>query len=135
MSGVLALSAVALAMRSGITLLLGIGGVMVALVMIPGNFFSKNRKTPQRQASRPKAQRIALKVAKNVVGTAFLVLGIVMTLPLVPGPGIVVLLLGVTLVDVPGKRRFQRYLISRPMVLKPVNKLRALCHRPKLRTS
>ena len=63
------------------------------------------------------------------------VLGIVMTLPLVPGPGIVFLLLGVSLVDVPGKRRFQRYLISRPMVLKSVNKLRARWHRPELRTS
>jgi hypothetical protein len=133
MAGVLGLSGLWMAGVSVGLLLIGIGGAMAALVMIPGNYFSKNRKTPKRELRRPKWQRWLLAIVKNLVGVAVLALGVVMIVT--PGPGVVLLLLGLTLVDVPGKRKLQRYLVSRPLVLRSINKLRARWNRPELRTS
>lgn len=132
MSGVLAFSGLWLAVLSGGMLLGGIAIALVALVMIPGNYFSKNRKTPKRESGHA-GKKLALKIVKNVAGALMLIVGAIMILA--PGPGVVFLLLGISLVDVPGKRKLQRYLISKPMVLKPINKLRARWNRPELRTS
>ena len=120
---------------SAATLLLGIAGGLVALIIIPGNYFSPRRKRPKTPTHRPSWKRIALRIGKNIVGILFLTLGIFLSLPLVPGPGIIFLVMGISLVDMPRKRRMQRYLISRPFVLRSVNKLRAYWHRPKLVTS
>jgi len=51
------------------------------------------------------------------------VLGIIMALPGVPGPGILTIVLGVMLLNFPGKRRLERWLIRRPMVLSAMNRL------------
>jgi hypothetical protein len=49
-----------------------------------------------------------------------------------PGQGILTLLLGMSLVDVPGKQRLMRKLIRRPRVLKVINRLRAKADQPPL---
>jgi hypothetical protein len=113
------------------TLILGIVGGMAALVLIPGNYFSSRRKKKSKGGSS--WQQIALRIGKNIAGVAFLILGVVMMIT--PGPGVIFLLMGVSLVDIPGKRRLQRYLISRPAVLRTVNKIRSYWNRPKLVTS
>jgi hypothetical protein len=115
---------------SGALLLLGTAGGLTALILIPGNYFSRKKKKTKRSSSW---QHIALRIGKNILGVAFLMLGVVMIVT--PGPGIVFLLMGVSLVDIPGKHRFQRYLISRPFVLRSINKLRNYFNRSKLVTS
>ena len=117
---------------SVITLMLGTAGGLVALVMIPGNYFSPRRKARKSGGRGGSWQRILLRILKNIAGIAFLILGVVMIVT--PGPGVVFLLMGVSLVDVPGKHRLERYLITRPFVLRSVNKLRAYWNRPKLVT-
>jgi hypothetical protein len=57
-------------------------------------------------------------------------LGVLMVF--IPGPGILTILLGVTLLDFPGKRRLELKLISRPEVLRGVNAIRARYGRPPL---
>ena len=47
-----------------------------------------------------------------------------MSLPLVPGPGLVFILLGLSLLDFPGKRALQRRVVTRPFVLRVLNKTR-----------
>ena len=68
-------------------------------------------------------------------GGLLLLLGIVMALPLVPGPGVLFILLGLSLLDMPGKRALERYIISRPLVLHSVNRMRARWNRPALITT
>ena len=69
-------------------------------------------------------------ILKNIVGAAVVLLGIVLTLPGVPGPGILTILLGMMMMDFPGKRRFERWLISRPGVFAALNRLRQRYGRP-----
>jgi hypothetical protein len=69
-------------------------------------------------------------IAKNAIGVLLVLLGIVMALPAVPGQGLLTLLVGLMLVDFPGRRALEYKLISRPSVLRAVNRLRTMFSRP-----
>jgi hypothetical protein len=62
--------------------------------------------------------------AKNLLGVLVIALGVVLSLPGIPGQGILTILIGVLLLDIPGKRRLVRWLLRRPRLLKPLNRLR-----------
>jgi hypothetical protein len=64
------------------------------------------------------------RVLRNALGVAVVSLGIILSLPGIPGPGFLQMLLGVTLVDFPGKRHFERWLVNRPVVLNAITRLR-----------
>jgi hypothetical protein len=74
--------------------------------------------------------RWGILLLKNVAGAAIIVLGIILTLPGVPGPGLLTILLGIMLTDFPGKRRLERWLIGRPRVLETLNRLRLRYGKP-----
>lgn len=69
-------------------------------------------------------------ILKNLLGVLLVILGGIMTLPGVPGPGILTILLGVMLLNFPGKRRLERWLIRRPTVLSAMNRLRQRYGKP-----
>ncbi len=55
-----------------------------------------------------------------------------MSLPGIPGQGLLTILLGVMLLDFPGKRRLEFKIISRPKVFRAINRLRARFDKPPL---
>jgi hypothetical protein len=59
-------------------------------------------------------------------------LGIVLSLPGVPGQGLLTVLLGVMLVDFPGKDRLEQKLLSRPGIINTINRLRGRFGKPAL---
>ena len=69
---------------------------------------------------------------KNLLGILLIVLGGIMSLPIMPGPGIFTLVLGVMLLDFPGKRRLEQWLVHRATVLKAMNRLRQRYGKPPL---
>src|SRR5262249_40735223 len=69
---------------------------------------------------------------KNLLGLLLVVLGGIMALPAIPGPGIVLLVLGVMLLDFPGKRRLEQWLVHRATVLHAMNRLRQRYGKPPL---
>jgi hypothetical protein len=69
---------------------------------------------------------------KNLLGILLIVLGGIMSLPIIPGPGILTLVLGVILLDFPGKRRLEQWLVRRATVLKAMNRLRQRYGKPPL---
>jgi hypothetical protein len=75
--------------------------------------------------TQPAPVRILGVVGKNVAGLFMLVAGFIMALPGVPGQGILTMIIGLTLVDFPGKLGLERRLIGRPAVLGRLNRLRA----------
>jgi hypothetical protein len=83
-------------------------------------------------AHRHPAVRIAGLVLKNLAGGLLVALGIVMALPGVPGQGLLTALIGMTLLNFPGKTDLERRLISRPAVLRAINRWRARFSRPPL---
>jgi len=72
----------------------------------------------------PEPQHPLAAVAKNVAGVVLVLLGLVMALPGIPGQGILTMIVGLTLIDFPGKRGMERRLIGRPRILHAINRLR-----------
>ena len=118
----------------GISLGLAVGSMALAAAIIvrwaPNHF--KGETQPPFWIDRPHVVRIAGLVAKNVAGYVLAFVGVVMALPGVPGQGVLMILIGLTLVNFPGKRRLEIALIRRPSVLRAVNMLRKRFGRPAL---
>jgi hypothetical protein len=74
--------------------------------------------------------RLTLRVGKNLLGAVVFIAGVVMAIPFVPGPGLLFMLVGMGLVDFPGKRSAERRLLRVPRVLASINKMRARFDRP-----
>jgi len=105
--------------------------VSVIMVKIPPDYFKEDRPR-ELFADKPPAVRYLLIAGKNLLGFVLVVLGIIMSVPGVPGQGILTILLGVMLLDFPGRRRLEHKLVSRPQVLNTINKLRHKFDKPKL---
>ncbi len=71
-------------------------------------------------------------VAKNLLGVALIVLGVLLSVPGIPGQGLLTILIGLVLLDFPGKRRLERWILKRPRVLDRVNSLRDRFGKPPL---
>jgi hypothetical protein len=71
----------------------------------------------------PPHAALPLRILRNALGVVLVLCGVAMLV--LPGQGLLTLLVGVLLLDFPGKRKLERQLLSRPKVLAIVNKLRA----------
>ena len=74
----------------------------------------------------------AYRVMRTVAGLVLVLLGVLLSLPGVPGQGVLTILAGVMLVEFPGRHRMVRAIFGRPAVLHAVNRLRVRFHRPPL---
>lgn len=105
--------------------------VSVIVVKLPADYFKLDRPRHTLPDHHRFVRFVAI-IGKNVLGALLVGLGIVMSLPGVPGQGILTILLGVMLLDFPGKRTLEHKLVSRPQVLKRINKLRHRFGKPEL---
>lgn len=103
--------------------------VAIVMVKIPENYFSSHYKKDFLPGA-PWLMRWGAMIAKNIFGIFLIVLGIIMWIG--PGPGLLTILFGLTLLDIPGKRPLEAQIIKRPTVLSAVNSLRAKYNRPPL---
>ena len=113
-----------------VTLIVSLGVVVLVLVRLPETYFTAPRR-PHFESAHS-VLRIFLIVLKNLAGVAVVAAGIVMSIPGVPGQGFLTILIGLMLVDFPGKYRFERSLIRRPAVNHMINRVRARFGRPPL---
>ncbi|UYV12532.1 MAG: PGPGW domain-containing protein [Phycisphaera sp.] len=100
------------------------------IVRIPMDYFAHETRPPSRWAKRNPAVRLAILIAKNVLGVALVLGGIAMLV--LPGQGLLTIFAGVVLLDFPRKYAFERWLIRRRWVHRPVNWLRRRRHREPL---
>lgn len=108
-----------------------VAGLLVTLAL-PPDYFVRRRPSDARPWS---LARVALLVVRNLIGGLMFLAGLVMAVPLVPGPGLVFMLIGAGLVDFPGKRALELRLLRRRHVLRSVNGIRARFGRAPLQTS
>jgi len=101
--------------------------IAVVIRMPPDYFTDEYQKNPRY---RNRWLHILFAVFRNLLGVFLVALGIVLSLPGVPGQGLLTILIGVMLLDFPGKIRFERWLATRRGVLSRINKLRARYGRP-----
>lgn len=114
-----------------ISLSLSFGAIALVMVKIPPNYFSSHYERDFLPNS-PWLVRWGAVILKNVLGVFLILLGIVLSLPGVPGQGILTILLGVIMLDIPGLRPLEAKIIRRPAVLHAINKLRSRYSKPPL---
>lgn len=99
----------------GGTLVLNLFLVGVILLKLPPTYFSDDYAHERS---------LARKVTLNLVGLALVVAGMIMSLPGVPGQGLLTIVIGIVLMDVPGKRPLARAVLSRNGILDRINRFR-----------
>jgi archaellum biogenesis protein FlaJ (TadC family) len=114
-----------------VTFLANLGLVSLILVKIPADYFKKSRRS-KFMANHSQAIRVLVMVGKNLLGVVLVILGILLSLPGVPGQGVLTILLGIMLLDFPGRRRFEQWIVSSPRVKNAINKLRQRFDKPAL---
>ena len=91
------------------------------VVRIPADYFLIGRKPPAGSTRG----HVAVKILKNLGGVALVLVGLVLSLPGIPGQGILTILVGLMLTDLPGVRRLERALVRRPSVRRALDTIRA----------
>ena len=114
-----------------ISFTISIALVSFVLVKLPATYFHSSHAR-EFWADRPRAVRWSGLVLKNFIGLILIVLGVIMSLPGVPGQGILTILLGLIMLDIPGKRPFETRLVKQPRVLQSINRLRGRFGKPPL---
>lgn len=87
---------------------------------LPADYFVR----PPPKHSLPK------KIARNVLGFALIAAGIAMLV--LPGQGIITVLIGLSIVDLPVKHRIMQWLLERPKIQEGVQRLRSKAGKPPL---
>jgi len=97
--------------------------IVPALVCrIPVDYFSHTKREPTAWVKHHPIIRMALLIAKNLLGYVVILMGIAMLV--LPGQGLLTIILGLMLINFPGKYRLERWLMSRKPILKSANWLR-----------
>lgn len=97
--------------------------VSVILVKIPADYFQNSSKKKFLAKQSPVVRVLAI-IGKNVAGVLLVILGVLLSLPGVPGQGILTILLGIMLLDFPGRRSLERRIVGWPKVFNAINQLR-----------
>jgi hypothetical protein len=103
----------------------------IVVVKVPENYFSSHYERDFLPDS-PFLIRWGAVILKNILGVILVCIGIILSLPGVPGQGILTILIGLIMIDIPGKRPFEAKIIKRPTILAAVNDLRARYKKPPL---
>jgi hypothetical protein len=106
-----------------VTFVVATGVVSFVVVKLPATYFHPDHDREVLKGKHPTVRWAGI-IGKNLAGVILIALGVVMSLPGIPGPGLVTILFGIMLVDFPGKRRLEQKLVSQPRVLKAINDMR-----------
>ena len=112
-----------------LTLVFSILVISFVMIKIPANYFHSEYSHSFMEGS-PWMVRWGAVVLKNLLGVFLLIVGIIMLIG--PGQGLLTILLGLIMMDIPGKRPLEARIIKRPSVLAAVNNLRARFNKPPL---
>ncbi len=111
-----------IALFSGVVFVGSLVVVPWLVVKIPDDYFVTRRRPKSKFADEHPLLRWTARIIKNLVGVILILGGIAMLL--LPGQGLVTLVIGILLLDFPGKHRLERKLIAMPPVLKSINWMR-----------
>ena len=105
-----------------LALIATIVGVPWVVTRLPKDYFVRSERVVWRASFDAPLLSLITSMLKNLLGLLLVVLGLIMLVT--PGQGIVTLLIGLLLMNFPGKYHLERWLVLRPGVLKGLNWLR-----------
>jgi len=100
------------------------------LIRIPSDYFAPGNDRDRPRSVRHSALKIAVRIGRNLLGCALLVAGLLMLV--LPGQGLLTILVAAMLLDCPGKKRIEGWIVSRGPVLHAINWIRRRAGRPPL---
>jgi len=114
------------------TLVLSIVTTPFVVVRMREDYFVEDRQISEDsfKGQHPVLRLVALTV-KNLLGSILLLAGI--TMLALPGQGLLTILMGLLLMNFPGKRSLELRIMGIPSILKSVNWIRAKASRPPLK--
>src|SRR6266536_1873937 len=114
-----------------VTFAVNLAIVSFILIKLPAGYFQQSHPR-EFWTDRHPLLRLIGKIGKNALGAALVMLGVLLSVPGVPGQGLLTILLGIMLLDFPGKRRLEHKLVSRPRIFNAIKKLRHRFGKPAL---
>ena len=102
------------------------------VVELPADYFHQNRRNTVSAKSKYPLLARFLTGIKNMIGFLLLILGILMLV--LPGQGILTIIIGMSMMNFPGKYKIERKLVSIPKVLNSLNWIRAKANKNPLIT-
>ncbi len=110
-----------------------VGGLVlmpVLIIRMSADYFLHPEPPTESWRSRHPALRISTRVIKNVLGVVLLLAGLAMLV--LPGQGIITILVAISLLNFPGKRSLELRIVRRGPVLLAINWIRTRARRPPL---
>lgn len=93
--------------------------------LIPADYFQKPRaEETHKTLWQP------VNIIRNIIGLVIVLAGIAMLV--LPGQGLLAILLGIGVMNFPGKYQLERWIVSRPGVLSALNWVRSKVNKPPL---
>lgn len=119
---------------AGLSLLMFVVTLVVfplVIIFLPEDYFIRDQRDPAHQKRQHPAVWLTLTILKNILGVVLIFVGAAMLV--LPGQGLLAMLLGATLVNFPGKYALERRLVTRPAVARTLNKIRKSAGRDQLK--
>ena len=88
-------------------------------IWLPEDYLLDNKPAAP---AMPKTLRIPFLFIKNLLGGCLFLAGVAMLL--LPGQGLLAMVVGLALMDIPGKRKVIHHILAYPSVLRTINKFR-----------
>ena len=109
-------------------------GSLIALPFLvarmPADYFVRDRQGHAAHRQQHPVLRVIGLVCKNLLGLAFVLAGVAMLV--LPGQGILTIVIGLSLMNFPGKRALERRIVQQPSILRAINWMRHRAGHPPL---
>ncbi len=118
----------------GVASLLMFAGSLLAIpwlvTRIPADYFLRHQHYVDRWKPRHPVLRLVVLTLKNLLGVALVMAGLAMLL--LPGQGVLTMVVGLFFLDFPGKLALERWCVRRRGVHQAINWIRRKANRPPL---
>ncbi|MFA4838581.1 MAG: PGPGW domain-containing protein [Candidatus Neomarinimicrobiota bacterium] len=115
-----------LGLLGGLSILTFLGTLLVIpfiLARMPADYFVRQVHRRKRTSGLSRTVHYLFLILKNFIGVLFLMTGFAMLF--IPGQGVLTILIGISLMSFPGKRRLERKIVQKPSVLSAINWIRS----------
>jgi len=92
------------------------------IIQMPSDYFTQPAHRRSVHSDKKRLFHFVYHIMKNVLGIIIIFVGIAMLI--LPGEGILTIIIGLMLTDIPHKYQIERNIIKQPMILKSINWLR-----------
>ena len=104
--------------------------IPILVIRIPADYFKRKKQTPNRYYNQYAVICLIGLALKNLLGLIFIIAGLAMLF--LPGQGFITILIGIMMLNFPGKFTLEQRIVQQPTLLRAINWMRTKANRPVL---